>query len=59
MYNMDLREAIKRARLFNYEVAAQMGMSETSFSRKLRRELSEEEKEKIFAAIEVLAKEGT
>ena len=59
MYNMDLREAIKRARLFNYEVAAKMGMSETSFSRKLRRELLEEEKKKIFAAIEVLAKEGT
>lgn len=59
MNNLEIREAIKRARLFGYEVAAALGMSETSFSRKLRQELSSEEKERIIAAIEKLAKEGS
>lgn len=59
MNNLEVREAIKRARLFGYEVAAVLGMSETSFSRKLRQELSVEEKMRVLAAIEKLAKEGT
>lgn len=59
MNNLEVREAIKRARLFGYEVAAALGMSETSFSRKLRRELPPEEKTRVLAAIEKLSKEGT
>lgn len=58
MFNLDVRTAIKKARLFNYEVAAVIGMSETAFSRKLsRQELSDDERKKIFAAIEKLATE--
>ena len=56
MFNLDIRAAIKKARIFNYEVAAHLGISETSFSRMLRKELSDEEKKQIFAAIEQLAK---
>lgn len=59
MNNLEIRTAIKKARLYSYEVAAALGLSETSFSRKLRKELSEEEKEKILDVIEKLAKEGT
>lgn len=56
MNNLEIRMAIKNARLFNYEVAAELGLSETSFSRKLRKELPAEEKEKILSAIERLAR---
>lgn len=57
MNNLEIRMAIKNARLFNYEIAAELGLSETSFSRKLRKELTPDEKERILAAIERLAKE--
>ena len=35
MYNVEIRNAIKKAGLFGYELAAALGVSETSFSRKL------------------------
>lgn len=57
MNNLEIREAIKRARLFGYEVAAALGMSETSFSRKLRQELSFDEKMRVLATIDKLSKE--
>lgn len=56
MNNLEIRLAIKSARLFSYEIAAELGLSETSFSRKLRKELPPEEKEKILAAIDRLTK---
>ena len=57
MFNLDVRGAIKAAGLFGYEVAAALGISETSFSRKIARsELPEEEKARIFCAIEKLVK---
>lgn len=58
MNNIDIRNAIKRARLFGWEVAQELGISESYFSRKLRKELPPEEKERILAAIDRLAKEG-
>lgn len=58
MFNIEIRTAIKKARLFNYEVAAAVGMTETAFSRKLsRQELSDEERSWILSAIERIAKE--
>lgn len=59
MNNLEIRTAIKKARLYGYEVAAALGLSETGFSRKLRKELPQDEKEKILEVIEKLAKEGT
>lgn len=57
MKNIAVREAIRNARLFNYEVAAALGISETSFSRKLRHELPEKETGKILGIIAQLAEE--
>lgn len=37
-----------------WEIAERLGIADTSFSRKLRRELSAEEKEKIYAIIDEL-----
>ena len=53
MYNLEVRNAIKRAGLFGYEVASGLGMSETSFSRKLaRKELPNDQKEHILRTID-------
>ena len=56
MENIEIRTAIKKARLFNWEVAEEMGISESYFCRKLRRELPEEERNKVLAAIDRLTK---
>lgn len=58
MFNHDVRIAIKTAGLFGYEVAAALGISETSFSRKIARgELPDAEKRKIFEIINRLVAE--
>lgn len=58
MFNHDVRIAIKAAGLFGYEVAAALGISETSFSRKIARgELPDAEKRKIVETINRLAAE--
>jgi hypothetical protein len=56
MNNYEIREAMKANRLYNYEVAAALGVSEFTLSRKLRNELDQEEKEKILGIIEKLVK---
>ncbi len=47
--NIEVREAIRDSGLYGYQIAAALGMSETSFSRAMARgELSQERKEKIL-----------
>lgn len=58
MKNNDIRSAAKKAGIFLWQIAAEYGMNDSNFSRKLRWELPTTEKEKIFAIIERLAKEG-
>lgn len=55
--NVDIREATKKAGVRLWEVAAEYGMNDGNFSRKLRLELPKEEKEKILAIIDRLAQE--
>lgn len=59
MKNVEIRSAYMQASIKQWQLAEALGISETHFSRKLRKELPQEEKEKILAAIEKLAKEGT
>lgn len=56
MNNFEIRQALKKNRLYNYELAAALGISEFCLSRKLRNELGSDEKKKIMDAIERLAK---
>lgn len=56
MNNFEIREAMKENRLYNYEVAAALGVSEFTLSRKLRNELGQEDKAKILGVIEKLVK---
>lgn len=57
MCNQEIRSAAKNAGICLWQVAAAYGISDGNFSRKLRKELPKEEKEKILAIIERLAQE--
>lgn len=58
MNNIEIRKTMKERRLFNYELAEALGISEFTLSRKLRKELPQEEKDKILQIIDQLAKEA-
>ena len=57
MKNNDIKEAAKRAGVRLWQVAEVYGMNDGNFSRKLRKELPHEEKEKILEIIDRLAQE--
>lgn len=57
MNNHEIRKAAQDAGLKLWQVAYALGMSDASFSRKLRLELSQEEQARIIAVIRKL-KEG-
>lgn len=57
MFNLEIRDALKKSRVYGYEVAEALGVPETSFSRSMaRKELSAEQKEHILSVIEILKK---
>lgn len=58
MNNKDIREEIKKSKLFQWQVAETIGINESAFSRKLRYELPKEEKQKIFSVIQSLKERG-
>lgn len=49
--NLEIREAIKKKRLFYYEVAKILGTSPEQFSKMLRYELPDAKKQQILQAI--------
>jgi hypothetical protein len=57
MKNMEIRETAKRYGVYLWEVAATYGINDGNFSRKLRNELPQEEKEKILAIIRKIAED--
>lgn len=56
MNNKDIRNAAGSCGVRLWQIADAIGMTDSSFSRKLRKELPQEEKERILAVIERLAK---
>lgn len=50
----EVRAAIKAARLMQYEIAAQIGISEYTFCKWLRKELTEEQRKQVYSAIAAL-----
>ena len=56
MDNKDLKIAMIQNNVRQYEVAKQLGISEYYFSKKMRYELTKEEKAKVMKAIEELQK---
>ena len=57
MKNKDIRAAIADAGLRMWQVAEALNIADTTFCRKLRRELSDEDKERVYAVIAELSKE--
>lgn len=58
MKNADVRAAAADAGVRLWQIAEELGIADCQFSRRLRRELPEEEKAKIKGIIEKLAGEG-
>lgn len=52
--NTDVRFAIRKAGLTQYLVAEKLGISEATFTRRLRKEFTPEEKQQIYNIIEEL-----
>lgn len=57
--NPDIRKTAKQAGVRLWQIAERFGVNDGNFSRKLRRELPPEEKEKILGIIAELAAERT
>lgn len=57
MHNKEIREAAKSAGVHLWQVAAAYGINDGNFSRKLRQELPQDEKEKILGIINQIAQE--
>lgn len=57
MANENVKIFAKEKKVYLWRVAEHMGIQDSALSRKLRKELPPEEKERILAAIDRLAKE--
>ena len=57
MMNQDIRQAATGAGVKLWQIAEALEVADYNFSRKLRRELPAEEKEKIFSIIKRLSQE--
>lgn len=57
MQNKEIRDTAKQSGVRLWEVAAAYGINDGNFSRKLRTELPQEEKERMLAIIARLARE--
>lgn len=58
MHNLDIRRKAAGAGVKLWQIAEAMGIADCSLSRKLRRELSPEEKEHIAKIIDTLSGEA-
>ena len=59
MKNVDIREMAKLKGVYLWQIADKLEMDNGNFSKKLRKELSENEKRKIYDIIEIISKENT
>lgn len=57
MYNKDVRNYAKSKNVYLYQIAELLKVSESTFIKKLRKELDDETKESLFKIIDMIAKE--
>lgn len=57
MNNTEIRNLIKKYRLYFYEVAEKVGITEYTLSRWMRKELSETQKQRVLTAVSELTGE--
>lgn len=53
--NLDIKAKAKQYSVFLWEIADKLNVTDGNFSRKLRRELPAEEKQRIFSLIDEIA----
>lgn len=58
MKNADIRNAAAKAGVKLWQVADKMGITDSTFSRKLRKELPDADRERVLGVIAALAKEA-
>ena len=58
MINREIRQEIRKSGIYQWQIAAYIGVTEMTLIRWLRFELSNEKKEQIRSAIAELQKEG-
>lgn len=59
MNNLDIRTVAEKSNVKLWRIAEYLGITDGNFSRKLRKELPEAEKQKIFQIINELATENS
>lgn len=57
--NKEIRNAAKAAGVLHWEIAEKLEIQDSAFSRKLRKELPQDERDKILGIINELADEKT
>ncbi len=55
--NVEIRKTLKKKGVYQYEVADKMGVSESTLVKRLRKELSADEKQEIIEVIDEIANE--
>ena len=55
--NEEIKNSIKNAGLKLWQVAEKLNLNDGNFSRKLRKEFTDDEKKRVYEAIQVLIKE--
>ena len=55
--NLDIRRRAEENAVLLWQIAEELGISDSSFSRQLRKELPQETKDSIFSIIDKIAKE--
>ncbi|MDD4475936.1 MAG: hypothetical protein PHV95_09160 [Eubacteriales bacterium] len=56
--NKEIREKMQRSRIKYWEVALALGITDGTFSRKLRKEFSEEDKKRVLQIIDQISRES-
>lgn len=58
MNNLDIRTVAEKSNVKLWHIAERLGITDGNFSKKLRKELTADEKQKIFSIINELVKEN-
>lgn len=59
MENLEIREKAKNSGVHLWQIADKLGINDGNFSRKLRKELSQQDRDRILLIIDELSKEAT
>lgn len=56
--NLDIRELLKKNKIYQWQVAQELGMQDSNFSKLMRQELSKDKKDEIIKIINDILSRG-